>query len=478
MSDFLARVTAEFDDNSIPALETKLSKLTARISNFELDTKGLPNQIDAELEKHKFTIHLNGIKMDNISTQGAKIGQSLSQNIVRAIQSGGIDAQIKKIQSSWTTAFNSTSLSNNSALNSKLLGMKGEVDSLTSSYEALIKAQQSGDVTAMVTQYTTLTEQMTKLRNNIAGVAAEEKAFESSNKAVAASLKEISARNTLSNEITAWMNQNAKAAETFGARLQDLKSRLDSGAVSSSQAAAEFRQIKSEAQAAGVTVNSFALSLGKMALQAVGLGSGLMIMQKAFTTIKSGINTVVDLDTSLIDLQKTAHASAEELNNFYLEANDAAKELGVTTQDIIQNAADFSRLGFNLPDAKEMSRVAAIFQAISPGMSQEKAMDGLVSTMKAFGIEAGDALDGVASKINAIGNSRAVDNLDLVEMLTRSSAAMKEANNTLDDTIALGTAAIEIVRNSEMVGTALRTISMRIRGKSLPPYLETNMLCA
>lgn len=38
-------------------------------------------------------------------------------------------------------------------------------------------------------------------------------------------------------------------------------------------------------------------------------------------------------------------------------------------------------------------------------------------------------------------NSQAVSNNDIVEFLTRSSSAMKEANNTLDETIALGTAA-------------------------------------
>ena len=47
----------------------------------------------------------------------------------------------------------------------------------------------------------------------------------------------------------------------------------------------------------------------------------------------------------------------------------------------------------------------------------------------------------IASKINAIGNTQAVSNTDIVEFLTRSSSAMKEANNTLDETIALGTAA-------------------------------------
>jgi hypothetical protein len=36
-------------------------------------------------------------------------------------------------------------------------------------------------------------------------------------------------------------------------------------------------------------------------------------------------------------------------------------------------------------------------------MDIEQATDGLVSAMKAFGIEANDALDGIASKINSIG---------------------------------------------------------------------------
>lgn len=49
-------------------------------------------------------------------------------------------------------------------------------------------------------------------------------------------------------------------------------------------------------------------------------------------------------------------------------------------------------------------------------------------------------------------------------MLTRSSAAMKAANNTLEETIALETAAVQITRNAETTGTAFRTVSMRLRG--------------
>ncbi len=61
-------------------------------------------------------------------------------------------------------------------------------------------------------------------------------------------------------------------------------------------------------------------------------------------------------------------------------------------------------------------------------------------------------------------NTFATTNGEIGEMLTRSSAAMKAANNSLEETIALESAAVEITRNAETTGTAFRTISMRIRG--------------
>lgn len=58
----------------------------------------------------------------------------------------------------------------------------------------------------------------------------------------------------------------------------------------------------------------------------------------------------------------------------------------------------------------------------------------------------------------------ATSNSDIVDMLERSSAAMKAANNDIRETIALESAAVEITQNAESTGTAFRTISMRLRG--------------
>jgi TP901 family phage tail tape measure protein len=111
-----------------------------------------------------------------------------------------------------------------------------------------------------------------------------------------------------------------------------------------------------------------------------------------------------------------------------------------------------------------MAKLSAQFASISPGMDLDTSTDGLVSTMKAFGIEVEDVERKIMDNINRIGNTAATSNDEIVDMLTRSSAAMAVANNTLEETIALETAAVEITRSAESTGTAFKTLSMRIRG--------------
>ena len=50
-----------------------------------------------------------------------------------------------------------------------------------------------------------------------------------------------------------------------------------------------------------------------------------------------------------------------------------------------------------------MSKLSSQFAAISPGMTVEKSTQSLVSTMKAFGIEADQVLENIMSKVNKVG---------------------------------------------------------------------------
>ena len=272
---------------------------------------------------------------------------------------------------------------------------------------------------------------------------------------------------TLSNSIESWMNQNTKAAQVYGDKLREIQALLanNSDPIMLAKARAELAKIKSEAKVAGLVTSQFATSLKNTTLQLLGLTSGVMVIRKIISVIKEGVNTVVELDTALVDLQKTTTMSGSDLVSFYEEANDAAKKLGVTTKDIIQSAADWSRLGYSdKTSSTMMAKLAAQFSAISPGVDIGTATTGLVSVMKAYGIEAEEVLDGVMSKINIVGNTAATSNAEIINGLQNSASAMAAMNSTLEENVALFTAAQEITQDDSKVGNALRSISMRVRG--------------
>ena len=58
----------------------------------------------------------------------------------------------------------------------------------------------------------------------------------------------------------------------------------------------------------------------------------------------------------------------------------------------------------------------------------------------------------IVDKFNNVGNNYAISSKGVGDALLRSAAAMRAANNTLDETIALATAANTIVQDPEKVG--------------------------
>lgn len=162
-----------------------------------------------------------------------------------------------------------------------------------------------------------------------------------------------------------------------------------------------------------------------------------------------------------------------QLENFYYDSNNVAKQMGVTTKEIIDQASAWSRLGYNTAEASTtMAKLSSKFASISPGMSTDEAQEGLVSIMKAFDIDPNDVETEIMDKVNVLGNKFAENNQDVVEGLKRSAAAMSAMGQSFTDTAALFTGGMEILQDSESMGTALRTLSMRIRGYDE----ETNQL--
>lgn len=184
---------------------------------------------------------------------------------------------------------------------------------------------------------------------------------------------------------------------------------------------------------------------------------------QVFSTGERAISSMVDavstLDSSMVELKKVTDETDGTYNKFMDDAADKAKKLGITISDYIDSTTNFARSGYDFVDAQTVAETANIMQMVSENMTADEASEYLISTMAGFQIEAENTL-GIVDALNNVSNNFSITTDGLGEALKRSSAAMSAANNTLEETIALTTAANQVVQNPETVGNALKTISM------------------
>lgn len=155
-------------------------------------------------------------------------------------------------------------------------------------------------------------------------------------------------RLSLLQQITQWLKSNPIAEKKYGSLLADGIAKLNSNAKITpdilKQIETEFKNIKLEATSAGDTGVGFFTML-KRRWQALGTYLGSFVsFYRIIAGVRQAFSTITELDTQLVDLRKTTKMNTDELNEFYFSANQVAKQMGVTTSEIISQAAAWSRL--------------------------------------------------------------------------------------------------------------------------------------
>ena len=95
----------------------------------------------------------------------------------------------------------------------------------------------------------------------------------------------------------------------------------------------------------------------------------------------------------MIELKKVSNASDNEIKNYFDEAAESAKRFGSSVSDMINATADWSRLGYNLPDSKQLAEVATLYKNVGDGIDINSANQSLISTLQGFKLEAKDAMN-------------------------------------------------------------------------------------
>lgn len=181
-----------------------------------------------------------------------------------------------------------------------------------------------------------------------------------------------------------------------------------------------------------------------------------MITMAALHQMQNGLHVVyqnvVEIDTAMTELRKVSEYTGKSLEEYMGRAAEQAQKLGVSISDYVNSTADWKRLGYSDEDAENLATYSTLLRNVGDGIDDVNTSSSyLISTLQGFGLLADQAED-VVNKIDAVANTQPVTANDLGEILTRSSAAMSAANNTLEETIALGTAANAVIQDADTVG--------------------------
>lgn len=89
-----------------------------------------------------------------------------------------------------------------------------------------------------------------------------------------------------------------------------------------------------------------------------------------------------------------------------------------------------------------MAETAIVYKNVADGLDTvEESTDSIISTMMAYGIAADDTMS-IIDRFNAVGNNFAITSAGIGEAMQRSASALNEGGNTIDESIALITAAM------------------------------------
>lgn len=225
----------------------------------------------------------------------------------------------------------------------------------------------------------------------------------------------------------------------------------------------EFAESSNVIKAAGENTKTLTSRVGNLASKFTSWLTVSQVVMKLYQAMKQMVTAVIEVDTAMTELRKVTDETEATYSKFLDTAITRSKQLGATVADTVTASADFARLGYTIDEAAQLADAAIIYKNVGDGIEDiSEASESIISTMKAFGVEAENAMT-IVDKFNEVGNNFAISSEGVGEALRRSASALAAGNNTLDESIALITAANSVVQDADVVGTTMKTVSMYLR---------------
>ena len=279
-------------------------------------------------------------------------------------------------------------------------------------------------------------------------------------------------KNNLSLGMDVWLKKNSAAAKEFGTRIQELQAELKNcDATRLNGIKTEFQAITKEATIAGKSTLSFSNKLSAQIKRLSAYFSATMLFMESARAIRAMYDNVLDVDTAMTELYRVTDLTNSQYDKLYQDMISGAKAYASTLDTIINSTAEWVRLGFDADTAEQLAEISTMYQNVTD-LDESTANENLVTAYKGFekqllelsNNDSAAAIEMITDIYDKLGNEFAESAADVGDGLSKSASVLSQGGASIQEAAGMFTGIQEVLQNSSTSGTALKILTLRIRG--------------
>lgn len=424
------------------------------------------NQLRADYQalQRIFNVHLNTDQMGRIQTVIEDTELKLRE----------LNAKMQDTRNNLANSINvqmnngkfKSEISDISVQISKLSGKYTNINSLSAELNNNLRAMENSRTPEqLTTAYQNYENTLKRIKNELKEVANQEKIANNTS-----TLQQQ--KNNLSLGMDVWLKKNSAAAKEFGTRIQELQAELKNcDATRLNGIKAEFQAITKEATIAGKSTLSFSDNLSAQIKRLSAYFSATMLFMESARAIRAMYDNVLDVDTAMTELYRVTDLTDIQYAKLYDDMISGAKAYASTLDTIINSTAEWVRLGFDADTAEQLAEISTMYQNVTD-LDESTANENLVTAYKGFekqllelsNNDSAAAIEMITDIYDKLGNEFAESAADVGDGLSKSASVLSQGGASIQEAAGMFTGIQEVLQNSSTSGTALKILTLRIRG--------------
>lgn len=194
-------------------------------------------------------------------------------------------------------------------------------------------------------------------------------------------------------------------------------------------------------------------------------------MNAMTTAIRQSIDTVIELNTAMTDVQMVTGETASQTAELAKEYSEMAQSLGATTTQIANGASEWLRQGKSVEETNQLLEASMVLSKVG-AIESSQATELLTSTLNGYKMEVEEAMH-VVDALSAV-DLEAATSVEELAVALQSTANMARVNGVdFEELIGMVGAVSEATRRSaSVVGNSFKTIFSRITNVAAGKYTD------